>query len=57
MDVPQNRGLCRIGKLVLKVFDKTVWLCSRIDGLRPWPGLSLIVVARKNDAASKSLAE
>src|SRR5207247_819306 len=35
-----------ISKLVLKMFDKTVWLWSRIDGLFPWPGLSLIVVAR-----------
>jgi hypothetical protein len=31
---------------VLKVFDKTVWLWRRIEGLLPWPGLSLIIVAR-----------
>jgi SAM-dependent methyltransferase len=36
----------RINKPVLKVFDKTVWLWRRIEGLLPWPGLSLIIVAR-----------
>ena len=36
----------RINKLTLKVFDKTVWLWRRLDGLLPWKGLSLIVVAR-----------
>jgi glycosyltransferase involved in cell wall biosynthesis/phospholipid N-methyltransferase len=35
-----------INKPVLKIFDKTVWLWRRIDRLFPWPGLSLIVVAR-----------
>jgi glycosyltransferase involved in cell wall biosynthesis/phospholipid N-methyltransferase len=50
-------GSRKIGKLVLKVFDKTVWIWSRIDGLIPWPGLSLIVVARKNSGASKAVAE
>ncbi|HEX8984901.1 MAG TPA: glycosyltransferase [Bryobacteraceae bacterium] len=35
-----------INKLVLKAFDKTVWFWSRIDGLMPWHGLSLIFVAR-----------
>jgi glycosyltransferase involved in cell wall biosynthesis/ubiquinone/menaquinone biosynthesis C-methylase UbiE len=39
-------GSGHISKLVLKIFDKTVWLWRRIDGLLPWPGLSLIVVAR-----------
>lgn len=37
----------RINKVTLKIFDKTVWLWKRIDRLAPWPGLSLIVVARK----------
>ena len=37
----------RINKLTLKIFDKTVWLWKRIDSLAPWPGLSLIVMARK----------
>jgi glycosyltransferase involved in cell wall biosynthesis len=36
-----------ISKLTLKVFDKTVWLWRRVDGLLPWPGLSLVAVARK----------
>jgi len=40
-------GSRRISKPLLKVFDKTVWLWSRLDTLIPWPGLSLIVVARK----------
>lgn len=50
-------GSRKIGKLVLKVFDKTVWIWRRIDGLIPWPGLSLIVVARKNNGVSKAVAE
>ena len=37
----------RISKLTLKIFDKTVWIWRRIDGWLPWPGLSLIVIARK----------
>jgi SAM-dependent methyltransferase len=40
-------GSTRISKLVLKIFDKTVWLWSRVDRLLPWRGLSLIAVARK----------
>jgi glycosyltransferase involved in cell wall biosynthesis len=36
----------RINKPVLKIFDKTVWLWRRVDGLLPWRGLSLILVAR-----------
>jgi len=40
-------GSRKINKLVLKIFDKTVWVWRRIDGLLPWPGLSLIIVARK----------
>jgi len=39
-------GSKSISKPVLKIFDKTVWLWSRLDGLLPWPGLTLIVVAR-----------
>jgi glycosyltransferase involved in cell wall biosynthesis len=38
-----------ISKLTLKLFDKTVWLWRRVDGIFPWPGLSLIVVARKSE--------
>jgi glycosyltransferase involved in cell wall biosynthesis len=45
-------GSRNINKLVLKVFDKTVWLWRRLDWLMPWPGLSLIIVARKRGGAS-----
>jgi glycosyltransferase involved in cell wall biosynthesis/ubiquinone/menaquinone biosynthesis C-methylase UbiE len=45
-------GAGNINKLVLKIFDKTVWLWRRIDGLFPWPGLSLIVVARNSATAA-----
>jgi len=38
-----------ISKLVLKIFDKTVWIWSRLDALLPWPGLSLVAVARQQD--------
>jgi glycosyltransferase involved in cell wall biosynthesis len=37
----------RISKLVLKLFDKTVWFWSRVNSLMPWKGLSLLVIARK----------
>jgi glycosyltransferase involved in cell wall biosynthesis len=40
-------GRKRINKFSLKVFDKTVWLWRRIDGLLPWKGLSVIAVASK----------
>jgi len=36
-----------ISKLTLKIFDKTVWITRRLDGLLPWRGLSLIAVAEK----------
>ena len=41
-----------INKLTLKIFDKTVWLWRRLDWLMPWPGLSLIAVARKSGGAA-----
>jgi glycosyltransferase involved in cell wall biosynthesis len=44
-------GSRTINKPVLKIFDKTVWIWRRLDGLMPWPPLSLIVVARKPAAA------
>ena len=44
-------GSHSINKPVLKIFDKTVWFWSRVDRLIPWPGLSLILVARKSGAA------
>ena len=35
----QDRSARRsINKPVLKIFDKTVWLWRRVDGLMPWPG-------------------
>jgi glycosyltransferase involved in cell wall biosynthesis len=37
----------RISKVMLKVFDKTVWIWRRVDGWMPWRGLSLIAVATK----------
>jgi glycosyltransferase involved in cell wall biosynthesis len=40
-------GTGRISKPVLKVFDKSVWLLRRLDAVIPWPGLSLVAVARK----------
>ncbi len=43
-------GSRRISKPVLKLFDKTVWLCRRLEVAMPWRGLSLIVVARKPPA-------
>ena len=48
-------GSRNIRKPVLKIFDKTVWIWSRIDGLIPWNGLSLIVVARKSGGTVNSL--
>ena len=39
-------GRQKINKLTLKLFDKTVWLWRRVDGLLPWRGLSLIAIGR-----------
>jgi hypothetical protein len=36
----------RISRPALKLWDKSVWLLRRIDAILPWPGLSLVVVAR-----------
>ncbi len=36
-----------LSKFTLKVFDKTVWLWRMLDLVLPWPGLSLVVRARK----------
>ena len=47
-------GAGRISKLVLKLFDKSVWLLRRVDPIFPWPGLSLLAVARKPAAAEAS---
>jgi glycosyltransferase involved in cell wall biosynthesis len=40
-------GQRKMNKFLLKVFDKTVWLWKALDGVLPWSGLSLIVVARR----------
>ena len=40
-------GKKQINKLSLKLFDKSVWFWRRVDGLLPWRGLSLVVVASK----------
>ena len=47
-------GSQRIGKPLLKLFDKTVWMWRRLDVLMPWPGLSLILVARKSSEVANS---
>jgi glycosyltransferase involved in cell wall biosynthesis/phospholipid N-methyltransferase len=36
-----------ISKVTLKIFDKTVWIWRRTEGLLPWRGLSLVAVATK----------
>jgi len=45
-------GRKHINKAVLKIFDKTVWFWRHLDALLPWPGLSLILVATKNESRS-----
>ncbi len=42
----------KISKLSLKLFDKTVWIWRRIDGIMPWRGLSLIAIARRTEVKS-----
>jgi glycosyltransferase involved in cell wall biosynthesis len=49
-------GSRRINKPVLKIFDKTVWMWSRLDWLMPWPGLSLIAVARNTQGQAPPAA-
>jgi hypothetical protein len=36
-----------ISKVPLKLFDKSVWIWRRLERILPWPGLSLIAVARR----------
>jgi glycosyltransferase involved in cell wall biosynthesis len=36
-----------ISRPVLKLWDKTVWFWRRVDGVLPWKGLSLIMVAHR----------
>jgi glycosyltransferase involved in cell wall biosynthesis/2-polyprenyl-3-methyl-5-hydroxy-6-metoxy-1,4-benzoquinol methylase len=40
-------GMKQISKLSMKMFDWTVWFWRAIDKVMPWPGLSMIVVAKK----------
>ncbi|MBV8844278.1 MAG: glycosyltransferase [Bryobacterales bacterium] len=37
----------RVSRPALKLWDKSVWLQKLIDGLLPWRGLSLVVVAER----------
>jgi glycosyltransferase involved in cell wall biosynthesis len=39
----------QFGRMQLKIFDSLVWLWRRLDRLLPWPGLSVVGVARKPD--------
>jgi SAM-dependent methyltransferase len=39
-------GQRKMNRVLLKVWDKTVWFWRRVDVLLPWRGLSLIAVAR-----------
>jgi glycosyltransferase involved in cell wall biosynthesis/phospholipid N-methyltransferase len=50
-------GRVNINKITLKLFDKTVWLWRRIDPVLPWPGLSLVLVARRAENAHASTRE
>jgi glycosyltransferase involved in cell wall biosynthesis len=43
-------GRTKIAKPALKLFDKTVWIWRRIDGLLPWRGLSLVAIARRGES-------
>ena len=36
-----------ISKVPLKLFDKSVWFWRRLERTLPWPGLSLIAIARR----------
>ena len=37
----------RIGRWQLKLFDIFIWLFKPLDAILPWPGLTLLVTARK----------
>ena len=45
-------GRKHIARFALKLFDKTVWIWRRIDGLLPWRGLSLVVVAKRKEGTN-----
>ncbi|MFN0172661.1 MAG: glycosyltransferase [Bryobacteraceae bacterium] len=40
-----------VSKVILKIFDKSVWILRRIDPILPWPGLSLVMVAERTAKA------
>jgi glycosyltransferase involved in cell wall biosynthesis/phospholipid N-methyltransferase len=46
-------GRRHFSRFQLKVFDSLVWLFRRVDPLLPWPGLSLVAIGRKEDAATR----
>jgi hypothetical protein len=39
-----------ISRMQLRIFDRLVWLWSRIDGMIPWKPTSIIAIARKPEA-------
>jgi len=47
----------RLGRLQLKFFDFFIWLWKLLDKLLPWPGLTLIVVAKKKEGGNAELRE
>jgi glycosyltransferase involved in cell wall biosynthesis/ubiquinone/menaquinone biosynthesis C-methylase UbiE len=47
----------RFSRVQLKVLDWMIWLIRRIDGALPWPGVSLIAIARRPAAVSLGDAE
>ena len=53
VDQQQDFGSGKLSKPLLKTFDKTVWIWRRLDRLIPWPGLSLIAVARNREPAPR----
>ncbi|HWR51603.1 MAG TPA: glycosyltransferase [Bryobacteraceae bacterium] len=42
-------GRKSISKIMLKLFDKTVWFWRRVDPLLPWRGLSLLAIATRTE--------
>ena len=50
-------GSIHINKVTLKIFDKTVWFWRRIDRWLPWAGLTLVLVARKQDSRAPATGE
>ena len=38
----------KVSKPMLKLFDKTVWFWRLVERLLPWPGLTMIVICRRD---------